>query len=235
MKLNLIEPNQQQPRHSRALVSVAAPAAYGHLRPRESHRVPAPSIEAPQNMAACRLPISEYPSPPFRNDRKIRSVATIFFIVSGIQRLSFNATDLRHWIARIIPDTRPSGYAKIRSRRIFVCIIPDTNPSGYAKIRSRRIFVCIIPDTNPSGYAKIRSRRIFPAQKTAGMALFGLSANLREIPEDASVRKPLARQRTLTLENDEVVVVFEVVVFWVVAFGIVVLGIAPNTEITNQC
>ena len=97
-------------------------------------------------------------------------------------------------IARIIPDTRPSGYAKIRFRRIFVCIIPDKNPSGYAKIRSRRIFVCIIPDTNPSGYAKIRSRRIFP--------------------EDASVRKPPLKKkkrgdkRTLTLENDEVGAIF---------------------------
>ena len=48
----------------------------------------------------------------------------------------------------------------------------------------------IIPDTRPAGYAKIRSRRIFP--------------------EDVSVRKPplkeeARRQRTLTLENDEVV------------------------------
>ena len=39
------------------------------------------------------------------------------------------------------------------------------------------------------------------------MALFGLSANLMEIPEDVSVRKPplkekARRQRTLTLEND---------------------------------
>ena len=79
-------------------------------------------------------------------------------------------------------------------------IVPPTKRHWIARI---------IPDTRPSGYAKIRSRRIFPAQKTAGMALFGLSASLREIPEVVSVRKPplkekARRQRTLTLENDEV-------------------------------
>ena len=50
-------------------------------------------------------------------------IATIFFITFGnLPKASviFNKAraNLRE-IARIIPDTRPAGYAKIRSRRIF--------------------------------------------------------------------------------------------------------------------
>ena len=39
------------------------------------------------------------------------------------------------------------------------------------------------------------NKAIIPAQKTAGMALFELSANLTKIPEDASVRKPPLKKK----------------------------------------
>ena len=163
----------------------------------------------------------------FSNDRKIGSrQATIFFIAFGnLPKATVNFNKVRASLREIPEDAsvrKPPLKEKARRQRTLTLENDELYPSfsNDRKIGSRQATIFFIAFGNlPRATVNSNKAR----------------ANLREIPEDASVRKPLARQRTLTLENDEVVVVFEVVVFWLVAFGIVVVGIAPNTEITNQC
>ena len=153
--------------------------------------------------------VREPPTSSFSNDRKIGSrQATIFFIAFGnLPKVTVNSNKARANLREIPEDAsvrKPPLKEEARRQRTLTLENDDLTSSfsNDRKIGSRQATIFFIAFGNlPKATVNSNKDR----------------ANLREIPEDVSVRKPplkekARRQRTLTLENDGVVVAG---LFWV--------------------
>ena len=188
-----------------------------------------------KNYLSFILPISSFSNdriigsrhhPSFSNDRKIGSrQATIFFIAFGNlpkARVDFiEARASLREIPEVVSVRKPPLKEKARRQQTLTLENDELCPSfsNDRKIGSRQATIFFIA---------------FGNLPKVSVDFIEARAILREIPEDASVRKPppkekARRQRTLTLENDEVVVNDAVVVN-----DEVVVGSADSNNATGR-
>ena len=168
--------------------------------------------------------VREPPTSSFSNDRKIGSrQATIFFIAFGnLHKSTVNSNKACANLREIPEDVsvrKPPLKEEARRQRTLTLENDELYPSfsNDRKIGSRQATIFLFVSS------LIQTLRATRKSAPGGFFIafgnlpkvsvdFGEArANLREIPEDASVRKPplkeeARRQRTLTLENDGVVV-----------------------------
>ena len=151
-------------------------------------------------------------NPSFSNDRKIGSrQATIFFIAFGnLPKASVDFTKARANLREIPEDAsvrKPPLKEKARRQRTLTL----ENDELYSSSPNDRKITPILRHSRTVENREPTGDHIFFAfgnLPKASVDFTKARANLREIPEDASVRKPplkekARRQRTLTLENDE--------------------------------